>query len=404
MHICIINHYAVPTSEAGGTRHFSLGRALVARGHRVTIIASAFRHARSSSQSSNSDAVRRIDGVDFAQLTTPAYTGNGAGRIVNMLTFAWRVLSLARNGGLGAPDVILGSSPHPFAAVAARRIARNRHVPFILEVRDLWPASLIKVGGLSPRHPLVVFLGRIERSLYKSADAIVSLLPNALGYIAARGGEPERITWIPNGVDLSLVGDATPPTPSTTRPFTVMYTGTMGRANAMDSLLDAACELQAMLPDVRFRFIGEGPERERLEKRAMREGLTNVSFEEPVAKRDLFDTLRQADLFLVSTRKLDLYAYGLSLNKLFDYLAVGRPVVFGADCPGNPVLDADAGLVVGPEDGKELAGAILKVHAMTDRERNEMGLRGRQFVEQHHDIEKLAAQLERVCQLATRRA
>lgn len=399
MHLWMINHYALPATEAGGTRHYSLARELVSRGHQVTIIASAFRHARiNASQTSGETQMSNVDGVQFVELPTPAYAGNGIGRVRNMLTFALRVLQISRSGRLHRPDIILGSSPHPFAALAARRIARRNGVPFVLEIRDLWPASLVQVAGASRFHPFIMLLGRIERSLYRSADAIVSVLPRAKEHIIARGGNADRIVWIPNGVDFSIVASAA--APKEAGPFTVMYTGAMGRANALDSLLDAAKHVRDVLPGIRFRFIGDGPERVRLQVRARSEGLSNVTFEQPISKQRIFHTLHQADVMLVSTLNVDLYRHGLSLNKLFDYLAISRPIVFGASCPDNPVLDAGAGFVVEPENGEAMASAIQRLYEMSAGQRGELGRKGRRYAEDHHDVKILAERLEGVCDLA----
>lgn len=398
----MINHYALPATEAGGTRHYSLARELVSRGHQVTIIASAFRHARvtGSQSSGKKNLISDLDGVQFVELPTPAYYGNGIGRVRNMLTFAHRVLKISESGQLHRADVIMGSSPHPFAALAARRVARRHGVPFVLEIRDLWPASLVQVAGASRFHPFIVLLGWIERSLYRSADAIVSVLPRAKQHIVARGGNADRIVWIPNGVDFSIVGSSA--TPKEAGPFTVMYTGAMGRANALDSLLDAAKHIQDALPAIRFRFIGDGPERARLQERARTEALSNVSFEEPIAKQRIFNALHEADVMLVSTLDVDLYTYGLSLNKLFDYLASGRPIVFGASCPDNPVVESGAGLVVEPENGAAMAKAIQSLYKMSERDRAELGEKGRRYAKEHHDIKLLAERLEAACYFAIR--
>lgn len=399
MRIWMVNHYAVPATDPGGTRHFSLARELVRQGNEVTIFASAFRHARAaeredvSSRNERNVTITIIDGVRFVQVPTPAYIGNGFGRMRNMLAFAWRVWRLTREKRWAKPQVVLGSSPHPFAAIAARRIAKRFGVPFVLEVRDLWPDSLIKVAGVSPYHPIVLVLRLVERSLYRSASAIVTLLPNAAPYIIARGGRREGIVWIPNGVDFGIAGQAMAPRPTEGRNLRVTYAGTMGRANAMDSLLDTAAHVARELPAVRFRFIGDGPERPRLEERARREGVLNVTFDDPVSKTEVFDVLRDADILLVTTRKLDLYEHGLSFNKLFDYLAVGRPIVFGASCPMNPVLEADAGAVVTPEDSSAMARAIISLASKSEFERHEMGMRGRRYAEQHHDMRILAERM-----------
>ena len=342
-----------------------------------------------------------VEGVRFSWVKTPPYEGNGAGRVKNMLSFAARIWRSKPTSELPAPDLVLGSTPHPFAALAAERVARRHRVPFVLEVRDLWPDSLVKVGGASPNHPLVRVLGWLERHLYASAHSIVTLLPNAAGHIVARGGKAERIVWVPNGVDFSIAPAATPRAPDA--PFTVVYAGSHGRANAIDSMVDAARALAGQShPPVRFRFIGEGPERDRLKQAVADERLASVSFDGPVPKEQIYRELQEADVLLATTRNIDLYEHGLSFNKLFDYLAAGRPIVFGAACPGNPVEEANAGMIVPPEDSDAMATAIRQLAVMTPDQRWEIGLRGRRFAEDNYDIRKLAVRLEDAMLLAAR--
>jgi len=404
MQIWLVNHYAVPETESGGTRHVALAKELARQHHHVTIFASAFRHVIGSASPAGSSRAgtdgalvsETKDGVTFVQIPTPPYRGNGWGRIRNMLTFASRFSTEGRSGRFARPDVVVGSSPHPFAALAARRIARRFGVPFVLEVRDLWPDSLVKVGGASRRHPLVLILSLVERSLYRSARAVVSLLPNAADHIVERGGRRDRVVWLPNGVDFDLAGPLTSADRADLRPFTVMYAGSMGKANALDSILDAAALLAGRERRIEFRLLGEGPERKRLEERAASEGLEHVHFEAPVPKQRVFDVLREADVLIATTRNIDLYEHGLSLNKLFDYLAVGRPVVFGASCPSNPVLEANAGVVVPPEDAGAMAKAISALADLTPDERAVLGARGRAYAESHHDMRRLGRKLEQV--------
>src|SRR5690606_10302552 len=138
------------------------------------------------------------EGVDFLWLRTPEYGGNGLGRMANMLVFAARTRVLLPRIIPVPPDVVIGSSPQPFAALAAERLAQRLHVPFVLEVRDLWPESLVDVGNFSSHHPLILVLRRIERHLYRKADHVICLLPGAEAFIRSRGARADRITLVPN--------------------------------------------------------------------------------------------------------------------------------------------------------------------------------------------------------------
>lgn len=403
MNLWLINQYAIPPRQAGITRHHLLARALVERGHTVTIIASSFDHVtqRETLQFGNSDfTTEAIDGVEFLWLRTPPYSGNGAARVRNMLAFArhvWQGKGLARRQ---PPDVILGSSPHLFAALAASRLARRYGVPFVLEVRDLWPQSLIDLGNVSASHPLVLGLGLIERHLYRCAERIVTLLPAAADHIVAKGGEASKISWVPNGVDLTgsiAAAGVKLSAIDNTVPFTVMYAGTHGLANALDSVLDAAAIVRDDLsPPIVFRLVGDGPQKIRLMDRAKAMGLNNVVFEPPVPKEAVAATLASADAFVVTLRDTPLYRHGTSLNKLFDYLASGRPVVFGTSDDANPVTVARAGLQVAPEDANQIAAALRHLASADPSQRAAMGTRGREYVARHHDMPSLAQRLEDV--------
>lgn len=405
MRIWWINHYAVLPSQVGGTRHYSLARRLVEAGHEVTIIASRFNHFAlravpdgSSSAEAQKYRLESIDGVEFLWIGTPAYKNNSLARLRNMTVFAARAARGARRMLQAPPDVVIGSSPHPFAALAAARIAKGFAVPFVLEIRDLWPQTLVDIGRFAAGHPLVRTLCRLERYLYQQASLIVTLLPRAAEHMEAKGAAAEKIHWIPNGIDLSLVPPSTPAPELST--FTILYAGSHGVANGLDSVLDAAAWLQRKGTEERtlscpvlFRLLGDGPEKLRLRRRVERENLLNVRFEDPAPKERVYAAMADADAFIATLRASPLYRWGMSLNKLFDYLAMARPIVFGADVPQNPVAESGAGIVVAPEDSRAMAAAVATLVKMSPEARSDMGRRGREFVERHYDIKQLAQRL-----------
>ena len=401
MNIWLVNHYAIPPQQAGGTRHYAFAKKLVERGRKVTIIASSFDHVtRQELRLSNreSSRVEEIDGVRFLWLRTPPYEGNSAQRLWNTMVFARKVLDLRAEDLGGPPDVVLGSSPHLFAAWAAERLARRHRVPFVLEVRDLWPQSLVDLGSFSEGHPFIRWLEYIERGLYRRARRIVTLLPGAADHIAHKGGHPGRIVWIPNGVDLRLLPPPSPPEPRES--LTFLYAGTHGLANHLDYLLEAIHHAHGLRPELpaHLRFVGDGPEKPALIQRARELGLKNVAFEDPIPKNRIFEVLASADAFLVALQDTPLYRWGISLNKIYDYLAMARPIVLAApdSVYNNPVEEARAGLTAPSSDPEAYARRLVELTETPAEERWQMGLRGRKYVEDNHDLGRLACKLESV--------
>lgn len=400
MQILIVSQYAVPPSEVGITRHFALARSLVDRGHQVTILASSFQHwtrLETLSGGSGEVGVEDRDGIRFVRVRTPSYRSNSLARVTNMVTFARRLVRSDVVAALPRPDIVLGSSPPLFAALGAERLARRFGVPFVMEVRDLWPASLVHLGGYSRFHPMVIALGFLERFLYRRAAAIVSVLPAAKAAIVRHGGRAERVAWIPNGVDLQLLP---PDRPLADRPepWVVMYAGAHNLANALETVVEAARILEAddSGPRFRFHFIGEGPEKRRLMRLAADQGLRSIVFEDAVPKTEVYRRLQQADIFVLALRSLALYDHGISINKLFDYLALARPIVFATGASNNPVADAGAGLSIAAGDSQGMAQALRQVAGMSLAERRTLGGNGRRYIEANHDVGHLARQLEEV--------
>lgn len=396
MNIWIVNHYAIPPSQPGITRHFMLGRELVRRGHNVAIIACSFDHFRQEQTRLNRGErwrMEQIEGVRFLWLRAPSYKGNGAARIVNMAAFAAHAWFPSTTTVLPQPDVILGSSPTLFAAWAALRIARRHRVPFLLEIRDLWPQSLVDLGKVSESHVAVLLLKILERSLYRNADGIVTLLAGSTAHLIKNGAAPEGIVWLPNGVDLSVA--PLPVQPPQQSRFTITYAGAHGLANGLGSIVEAAAILQAeAAAHIRLRLIGDGPDKVRLVEKAAAMKLGNIEFHPAVAKDDIFEALAQSDALIATLRNAPLFRHGISPNKLYDYMAVGRPVILAADTTGDPISASACGFVIAPEAPRAMADAILALAALPPQVRWEMGLRGRRFVEQHHSVSVLVDRLE----------
>ena len=395
MDIWILNHYASPPDRPVATRHYDLARRWVDQGHQVTIFASGFNHwTREYDRLSPGEMWRQddVEGVQFIWVRTPPYRKNDFGRLRNMLSYSWNVLHVSR--GFASPDVVVGSSVHPFAGLAGYLLARRYATPFVFEVRDLWPQTLVDMGILSAHHPLVLFLRFLETFLYRRADRIITLLPTGKEYIASRSRNLDNIDWIPNGVDSEPFLRAETSRAACIEPrFIAMYLGAHGEANGLHVLVEAAAHVQRMRPDsnIGFVFVGEGPEKPHLRELARRLSLDNVEFRDGVPRDQVAATLAQTSVLIFHLMTLDVFRYGISSNKLFSYLASAKPIVFACDASFNPVEASGAGLTVPPEDPEALAKAVLQLYDSDEASRGAMGQCGRAYVERYHDLDNLAA-------------
>lgn len=394
-HVWILNHYAQEPGGAGGTRHYSLAKHLFFNGWKASVIAASVELNTGRQRLANNEKQRKtdIDGVTFLWVRTPEYVGNGGGRMRNMLAYALRVLIPSVTRSLDRPDVIMGSSVHPFAAWSGAILARRFRVPFIFEVRDLWPQTLVDMGRLRANGLVTKVLRWFEKWLYHRADRIVVLLPKAADYIMPLGVPADKIMWIPNGVELADY--PAPSQPPKRDCFTLMYFGAHGQANGLDCLLKAMAVIKTMpgMTHVRLRMIGDGPLKSELQKLARDLDLNNVEFGAPVPKQQIPALAKEADVFVFNLIDAPVFKFGISSNKLFDFLAGARPIIFCCAASNNPVAEAGAGITVHPGDSVALAEAITTLVAWPADKRAVMGRAGRAYVEKNHGFGMLAVRL-----------
>ncbi len=398
-HVWIVNHYAQEPGGAGGMRHFHLAAYLLNHDWHAAIIAASVDHGtgRQRLGANEKHRIETINGVPFLWVNTPEYAGNGGGRIRNMLSFTWRVLLRKTTKDLPKPDVVLGSSVHPFAALAGALLARRFDVPFIFEVRDLWPQTLIDMGRIKSSSFMAWALRKLELWLYKRAARVVVLLPQAWEYIVPLGIARQKVVWIPNGVDFALYPQ--PEDPVLGDVFNLMYFGTHGQANGLDIVLQAMklVEQSPIGKKIALRIVGNGPLKPTLIDQAKDLKLKNISFEPPVPKSKIPALAAQANAFVLTVLDLPkLYRYGISMNKMFDYLAASRPVIMASNAANNPIEVAQAGLTVQPGQPEALANAILQIAATPLDELQRMGRAGRNYVEKNHSFDQLSDRLASV--------
>lgn len=378
------------------SRTYDYSRELVRRGHRVTMFTNGYCHFTHRERLAPREKWRmeEIDGIRVVWLKTIPYTGNGWQRGANMLSNAFRSIQVAQTLP-DKPDVVVGPSVPLGTGWAASRIAVMKEAAFVFEVRDVWPIALVDDGGLSRRSPVYFAFRFLEKSLYRKAHRISATMPFVFRHVAESGGNPERVTWIPNGVNFDRYRGLEPYDGGKTRPLVAMYVGGFGNAHDVITLVKAAALLQKRgIDDYRFVLVGDGVKRQECRREAANHALSNVEFHDPVPKSEVPRLQAGADVLIAAVLDSKAYRFGLNLNKLFDYLASERPVVFSGSAPNDPVAESGAGFSIPPERPEEMARALENLLRMTPEERAEMGRRGRAYVEREFDIKRLAERME----------
>jgi glycosyltransferase involved in cell wall biosynthesis len=402
MNILLINHYAGTPHYGMEYRPYYMAREWVRKGNKVQIVASDQSHVRTKGPqlAGESRLVESIDGIQYTWFKTPIYSGNGISRVRNMASFVGRLYREARHlASSFKPDIVIASSTYPMDIWPARRIAKLAKAKLVFEVHDLWPLSPMELGGMSAWHPFIMLVQAAEDYAYSHADVVISMLPQVREYMQSRGMAPHKLHIVPNGIDpaewsadnsrlqdnikialsnlkaegLSIIG----------------YAGTHGVANAMDTFLDAARLMQS--EKVAFVLVGAGPEKSALQQYVREANLRNVWFIDPVKKAQIPALLQFFDVSYIGAHRQPMYRFGISPNKLMDYMMAGRPILMAIESGNDPVGEAECGLTVKPEDPQAVVEGIRALLALNEDARKEMGQRGKDFVLRNHTYPVLAA-------------
>jgi glycosyltransferase involved in cell wall biosynthesis len=402
MHILLIHQAFASLDEPGGTRHHELALHLAARGHTVTIIASPVSYLTGTARGRRVPWVTKQSGGPGVEIlrayTYAALHRSFAHRVFSFLSFMLSSFIIGLR--VRKVDLVWGTSPPIFQGATAWSLARLKRVPFLFEVRDLWPAFAVAVGVL--RQPALIRASEwLERFLYRRADQVVVNSPGFIDHVQVRGVRSVEI--IPNGADTSMFdpaagGDAFLKAHNLEGRFIALYAGAHGLSNDLDVLLDAA-GLLLERPEIAIVLLGDGKEKPALQARAKELGLTNVRFLPPVPKKEMRQALAAADACIAILKPIPMYAT-VYPNKVFDYLAAGRPVVLAIEGVIRQVVEeAEAGIPVKPGDAAALAAAIRQL--ADDRPAGQaMGLQGRRYVEARFDrpilAERMATLIEKM--------
>ena len=397
MNVLFIHQNFVGYNHPGGTRHLEFASHLVDHGHEVTIVASSLDYLTGQRivKQNSWYTKHEIQGVRVLRsYAYPSLHRSFAWRAFSFLSF---MVTAAWTGWRAGPvDVIIGTSPPIFQLLSAWFVALIRRKPLVVEVRDLWPEFAIDMGVL--KNPILILLARcFERFFYSRATHLVVNSPAYRDYLLAKGIPSQKISCIPNGVDPKMFqpesdGASIRKELGLNSQYVVTYAGALGQANDIETILRAADRLREE-PKLHFLLVGDGKERKNLESRAKSLGLNNVTFAGSYPKNRMWEVLAASDVCVALLRDIPMFRTTYP-NKVFDYMAAGRPTVLAIDGVIRQVMEsAEGGRYVPPGDDAALAASICELRNDMAGSRR-MGMAARRYVEQHFHREKHAKQLE----------
>lgn len=388
--IWIINQYASHLTS----RHEELSKVFAAQGYKVAVITSSFHHGRREYLYDDPIVFNGYcDSVTYVYLhSSPAYKTNGAGRVFNMIDFCRLTNRYCEKiaAVTGKPDFVIASSAPPFVWEVGLKVAKKYKAKYIAEFRDIWPLSLIDVQGVSTNHPLVKFLEIIEKRAYKKSDAIVSTMPYAWKHVIKVVNVPrEKIHWMANGINVADVENSLKSDlklPPALENFLIshwccVYVGSIVKSECIDFLIRSFSKIQDK--DVFFAIIGEGHEKENVQRVVSSLSLSNVKFFSAIDKRLIPKALELAKVCVAAHNDIPIYQYGLSMNKLNDYLISGKPTIFA--CNAYSIVKEAGHFSIPMGDEKKLADTIITIKHFDDNKLRQLSSSAKALIREKYD-------------------
>lgn len=407
MNILLINHYAGCPDCGMEFRPYYMAKNWTGKGHKVLIVAATFSHLRKTNKQILDDFLyENIDGVDYLWIKTPEYSTNGLDRLKNIITF---VRKLNKYSGdivqKFIPHAVIASSTYPVDISAAKKIAKKAKAKLIFEIHDLWPLSPMELGGYSKFHPFIAFLQYFENIAFKKSDAVVSILPKTLEHAKNHGLKPEKWHYVPNGIYLNDWNKSIKIPQNYAKKldelkqkglFLIGYAGNIGVANVLHTFIESKKYLKDQ--KVGIILLGTGTEVNNLKKLA--ESYSHVYFFDPIEKTAIPNFLKKLDVVYVGLKRQPLFRFGVSPNKIFDYMMAKKPIIQAIEAGNDLVNEANAGITIEPENPEQIAKAILKFSQLSKNELNQMGENGQKFVLNNHEYSVLSNKFLQVLQNA----
>lgn len=400
MKILFFSHYFHPEGNAPASRTYEHCKRWVAAGHEVTVITCVPNVPNGIPYDGYRSGFRAqketVDGIRVVRVWTYLAPNKGTGRrIINYLSY---MISAIRCGRFRSrPDVIIATSPQFFCGWAGAIVSKLRRIPFILEVRDIWPESILAVGAMKGRPVMIRFLERLEKSLYRTATHIVTVGNGYKQRLLDRGVPVEKLSVLMNGVDKEVFSPRQPDMSLKKElglddKFVCSYIGTVGMACGLDVVLRAAKSLtESGRNDIRFLIVGDGAVREELEASSKQQNISTVVFVGRQPKEKMAAYYSISDTCLIHLKRMELFATVMP-SKLFEVAAMARPLINGvAGDAAEFVSQAGAGINIEPENDRELVEAVKKLADDPEMSRR-FGEAGQGYVLKHFDRDNLAEQ------------
>lgn len=396
MNILYINHYAGSPIYGMEYRPYYMAKKWQEKGHKVRILAASYSHVRSVQPKITEKTRNMIDGIEYTWYPTPKYEQNGVARVKNILAFLKEVWLDSKNIVSDfQPNVVIASSTYPMDIWVAKRISKLANAKLIYEVHDLWPLSPIELGGMSPRHPFIQWCQFAENTVYKQSDAVVSMLPKVHEHMKAHGLDLKKLHIIPNGIaeeewqtrqiENLVEGDLKEFLEEMKQQgkFIVGYAGSHGQPNALHYLIEAAKIINPIDDSIVFVLVGSGLEKQNLKNLSNRYDLKNIFFFDPIPKKQIPNLLSYFDTAYIGWNKTPIYRFGISPNKLMDYMISGCVVLHSVEAGNDPVMESSCGVTVEPENPQAIVDAILQLKLLSKEERLQMGKSGHEYVKKN---------------------
>lgn len=387
MHILLIHQAFAAIDEPGGTRHHEFARLLASQGHQVSIIASRVSYLTGSKQKVDK-VINEMDGkiIIHRAFTYSAHHKSFFHRLLSFFTFM--VFSFFNAMRIKNVDIVWGTSPPIFQSLTAFVVARIKGARYLLEIRDLWPDFAVAVGVLKNKF-LISLSQWLENFLYRHADQVIVNSPGYIQHVENRGAR--RVSLIPNGADESFFSSDCSlelrRSFAWQDKFVILYAGAHGMSNDLRTVLRAAKLLESQ-DNILFAFLGDGKEKQHLIDESIALDLHNVQFLNPVPKTEIAAYFQAANACLAILKPIEMYKTTYP-NKVFDYMAAGKPIVLAIDGVIRKVVEkAQCGLFCQPGNPEAIANVVTQLNAMTESKREALGARGRHYLQKHFDRKK----------------